>query len=479
MERRKTMSENTNSKFKTTKKIVKTANSSDPAQQFYGVNLITSSKINTENSKRLLTPIEAERRRSLIMYGSHDGDSSIRRMRRPTKKLSLRPAPVVPTAPKSAAEIKKNYIKTRLKDHFELIDKQFVLIVAILSFLGIFTVYSATLTYSSKRYIIIQIAAAVAGLAIIAFMSFLDYRQFANKYRIVILINATLLLFTFFFGEGVTNETNANWINLGFIKIQPSEFAKILFIYSFAAHLYFVRDRINKLFTAMTLFLHAILIIGLTLLQKDLGTVTIFFFIFIVMCFAANLNIWYFIAGLAATVVASPFIWEKLNPFQQQRILVLFDSSIDPEGVGIRYQTLRGMTAIRLGGLTGSGFTKGEITQSNFVAKHTDMIFSTICEEFGFIGGAAVLLLYIFLIIKIIQIAIRCENPLGCFICTGVAAMFVIQIVENVGMCLGVMPVIGITLPFISYGGSSALSSYIAIGMVLSVCTHKDKAFFG
>lgn len=467
-----------NQKFKTVKRIVKNESEQDGAQSFYGVHLITSSKVNNVHSKRLLSPIEAEHRRSQLMTGTHNGASSIRKMRKPSRKLSLKPAPVVPTAPKSQLEIKKNFIISHLKKHYELIDKKLFILTLIFSLIGIFSVYSASITYNSARYVVIQTGAALVGIFIVCAMSFFDYRTFAKKYRLVILLNAAILLITFIFGEGVTDKTNANWINLGFIKIQPSEFAKILFIYSFAVHLYYVKDRINKIFTALTLFLHAALIIGLTFLQKDLGTLTIFMFIFVVMCFAANLNIWYFISGAAGLLIMSPFIWSKLNYFQQQRILVPFDKSVDPNAVGIRHQTMRSMTAISLGGVNGSGYTQGEITQGNFFAKHTDMIYSTICEEFGFIGGVAILVLYIFFIAKIIHIAISCDNALGCFICVGVAAMFIIQIIENIGMCLGIMPVIGITLPFISYGGSSALSAYIAIGLVISVSTHKEKTFF-
>lgn len=472
------MAEQKQTKFKTVKKMVYTANSADNAQTYFGINLITSSKVNNYNSKRLLTPIEAEKRRSQLMTGTHTGTSSIRKLKKPSRKLSLKPAPIIPTAPKSAAERRKNFILTHLKKHYELIDKKLLLLMLVLSAIGIFAVYSSTISYSTSRYVIIQTGAAIIGIAIAISMSFFDYRQFANKYKLVILLNAAILLITFIFGEGVTDKTNANWINLGFIKIQPSEFAKILFIYAFAVHLYYVKDRINKIFTALSLACHALIIIGLTFLQKDLGTLTIFMFIFIVMCFAANLNIWYFISGAAAFVIMSPFIWSKLNYFQQQRILVPFDPTIDPNALGIRHQTMRSMTAISLGGVSGSGYTQGEITQGNFFAKHTDMIFSTICEEFGFIGGVTVLALYILLIIKIIHIAISCDNALGCFICIGIAAMFIIQIIENIGMCLGIMPVIGITLPFLSYGGSSALSVYISIGLVLSVSTHKDKTFF-
>lgn len=473
------MPQGTAAKFRTAKKIVKTGESTDPSQKKYEVNLITYARVNAVGSGRLLSPLEAERRRNRLLAGKHEGSSSIRKMRRPVRTLTLKPAPALPTAPKNPIEIKRNFLRVQLKQHIESIDRKLLAVVALLAGFGILAVYSATLSYGRNRYVIIQSVAAVLGIVLMTALSFIDYRQFAKKYRLVILLNVALLLFTYVFGEGVTDKTNANWINLGFIKIQPSEFAKILFIYSFAAHLYFVRDRINKFFTAMTLFLHAAIIIGLTFLQKDLGTLTIFLFIFAVMCFAGNLNIWYFIAGIAGIVAASPFIWTKLNYFQKQRILAPYDISVDPNAIGVRHQAVRSMTAISLGGIDGSGYMHGKITQGNFSAKHTDMIFATICEEFGFIGALVIIGLYIFLVVRIILVAIRSENTFGCLVCTGVAAMFVIQIIENIGMCLGILPVIGITLPFLSYGGSSALSTYIAIGLVLSVSTHKEQTFFG
>lgn len=473
------MPENENKVFRTVKRTVRSSDPGGPEKEFYGVNLITSSAKFSAESGRLMTPLEAEKRRSQLLTGAHSGVSSIRKMRKATRKLSLKPAPKIPTAPSDPRAIRRRFFLTQAKAHVERIDKQLLLALAALALIGLAAVFSATHSYqNASRYLIIQSAVTVVGFAAVAVMSLFDYRAFAKKYRVIILINAALLLFTYFFGTGVTGETNANWIDLGIIKLQPSEFAKILFIYAFAVHLYVVRDRINKVFTAATVFLHALLILGLTFLQKDLGTLTIFIFITAVMCFTGGLNLWYFLTAAVGAVAASPLIWDKLGEFQRQRILVIFDPSIDPNAVDIRHQTARSLAAISLGGLRGSGYLHGEVTQGNFFAKHTDMIYSTICEEFGFFGGAALLALYAFFIVKIILIARSCDNPLGCLICTGVAAMFIIQIIENIGMCLGVMPVIGITLPFISYGGSSALSAYLGLGLVFSVCTHKDRSFF-
>ena len=476
--RRDRMPQKKNLKFKSSRSIVKTYNPSNAENNGYEINLITSSKIDTSNSKRLLTPLEAEKRRSQLMTGSSNGHSSVRKLRKPTNKLSLKKAPVVLTAPKNKYEIQKNFIISHVKKHYELIDKNIVIATLLLSIIGIISVFSATRSMNSSRFIIIQTFAAIIGMGIMIFMSFLDYRQLAKNYRLIILLNAGILLFTYLFGEGVTSETNKNWINLGFIKIQPSEFAKILFIYALAVHLYFIKDRINKIFTAFSIALHGILILGLTFLQKDLGSLLVFVFIFVIMSFAANLNIWYYITGTVVVVLTSPFIWSMLNVYQQQRILVPYDKSIDAAGTGIRYQTLQSMSAISRGGVGGAGYTKGVLTQGPLSAKHTDMIYATICEEFGFIGGVAVIILFAFLIYKIVRLAIACDSALGFLICTGVIAMLSIQILENIGMCLGIMPIIGITLPFISYGGSSALSVYIAMGMVLSVSTHKEKTFF-
>ena len=243
-----------------------------------------------------------------------------------------------------------------------------------------------------------------------------------------------------------------------------------------------VRDRLNKITTILTLFVHAAIIFGLVLLQKDLGSLTIFLFIFIAMCFAAGVSFWYYIVAGFAAVCVSPFVWTRLSAYQRDRIMLCFDKSIDPLGLDIRYQQLRSQTAIGNGGITGTGYLQGTVTHAkdgHLPAKHTDMIFSPICEEWGLVGAIIVLAITTFLIVRIIKIALASNNLAGKYMCTGVASMLIIQVVENVGMCLGMLPVIGITYPFLSYGGSSMLGSFIAIGFVLSVCTHEEKNFFG
>ncbi len=431
------------------------------------INIITSSYVDTTNSHRLRSPIDAEGTRN-------------RRRRRATKSLTLKSAPPIPTAPKDPAERRRRWIATQIKTHIALVDIRVVLFSLGLALMGLLAVFSSTKSFESYKFVIVQLAGLSMGVFCAAIMSVIDYRSIEPSYRYIIGFNVILLLLTYLLGSGVTDETNANWIDLGFIKIQPSEFAKLMFVFSFAVHLASVRDKMHKLTTVLTLGVHAGIIFLLMLLQKDLGSLTIFFVIFICMCFSAGLSIWYYIAGSALVLAASPFIWAKLSYYQQNRIMLCFDPTIDPNGVRFRYQQKISRTAIGSGGVTGAGYLNGAVTQTELLpAKHTDMIFSTICEEFGLIGACIVLAVTFFLVYRIFKIGVLCGNTTGRYICVGVGSMLMIQVVENVGMCLGIMPVIGITYPFLSYGGSSILSCFIAIGMVLSVSTHGEKTFFG
>ncbi len=430
------------------------------------VNIITSSFVDTTNAHRLRTPIDA------------DGTKQKRR-RRATKNLTLKSAPPIPTAPKDPIERKKRWFFTQIKTHLALIDLPVFLLSLTLAIIGLMAVLSATTSFENYRNFIVQLASLVMGVLFAALMSVIDYRNLEQSYRYIIAINAVLLLFTFVLGSGVTGETNANWIDLGIIKIQPSEFAKLLFIFTFAVHLSSVRNKMHKLTTVFALGVHAGLIFLLVLLQKDLGSFTIFFVIFVCMCFSAGLSVWYYIAGSALAIAATPFIWTKLDTYQQNRIMLCFDKTIDPGGMNERYQQRISSIAIGNGGIFGTGYRSGSVTQTETLpAKHTDMIYSTICEEMGLVGAAIVLVLTFFLVYRIFKVAVSCGNTTGRYICVGIGSMLMIQVVENVGMCLGIMPVIGITFPFLSYGGSSMLSCFMAIGMVLSVSTHREKTFF-
>jgi rod shape determining protein RodA len=229
----------------------------------------------------------------------------------------------------------------------------------------------------------------------------------------------------------------------------------------------------------LALCLHFGVICGLVLLQGDLGSALVFVFVFLCMMFAAGVRLRYFAIGAGAVLCVSPFLWDRLSYYQQQRILVGFRPESDPQGFG--YQILRAKEAIANGGMFGMGYMNGTLSQnpaaSALPKRHTDIIFAVLAEELGFVGVLFWLLLYTLLVVCILRNAVRARGNMGSYLCVGVAAVFIFQALENIGMCLGMLPVIGLTLPFLSYGGSSMLSSFLLIGIVQSVYIHRVKYY--
>ncbi len=283
------------------------------------------------------------------------------------------------------------------------------------------------------------------------------------------------LVATLIFGKEILG--NKNWIVLGPVSIQPSEFVKAGFIVSFSAHLKKIRDDVNHPTAIVQLLLHFGIIFALVLASGDLGTSIVFLFVFIMMMYAAGLHPLYFITSFVAVAAAAPLVFSKLAHYQQMRILAVYDPSLDPLGYG--YHTIQSKIALGSGGLTGSGLYNGIQTQYSVLPeKQTDFIFSVAGEELGFVGSISILLLLLFVILRIFAIAKQCRSYSDMLICVGVGSVFLFQAVENIGMCLGVLPVIGITLPFFSYGGSSMLASMCLIGLVMSAASHNRTGFF-
>jgi rod shape determining protein RodA len=252
-------------------------------------------------------------------------------------------------------------------------------------------------------------------------------------------------------------------------QIQPSEFVKIAFIISFSKHLSMVRESINKIKTLIPLAIHAGAVVLLILLSGDLGVTLVYVGIIAIMLAFAGLSKWYFIGAIAIVAIAFPFLWDFLSEYQQMRILIGFKPELDPSGYGL--QPLLSLDAISAGGFFGRGIFSGGFYEI-LPASHTDFIFATYCEMFGFVGAVIFLIALVLLVIRMINIAKSCRNDIGSFICVGVAAMFIVQSVLNIGMCLAMLPVIGITLPFMSYGGSSMLALYLAMGFIHAISAH-------
>lgn len=348
-------------------------------------------------------------------------------------------------------------------------------IAIVLSIFGVFMVASAT-RGSDGSYITKQAFAVFLGICFMFILSFVNYEVFLNfKISVALFITSiVLLILTLVIGIGVGNQS---WIVLEglSLNIQPSEFVKVLFILTFAKHLDSAKGRINKIQNVALLLLHAGVIIGLVMLQGDLGSALVFMFIAVVMCFTQGLSMWYLLGGSAVIILAAPYLWKFLKPYQQQRILVGFNPELDPLGYG--YQQILSKNAIMNSSILGNGYMESTVSPT-IPYNHTDMIFAVITEELGLIGVLFLMGMLVFLIIRITKTAFNARKDIGATICAGVVAMLIAQAAENIGMTLGVLPIIGITLPFVSYGGSSVLSLFLALGIVLSVFRYKNKYFF-
>ncbi len=358
------------------------------------------------------------------------------------------------------------------------IDILLILTTLSLSIYGIVMVATASNHIQDQNNVRTQILATVLGIGMMCIIAFFDYEIVCKKLRYFLTPFGIALLALPIMINGFGN--NENWIKIPVINFnfQPSEFVKIIFIMSFAYHLANIKDDINGFKNIVLIGAHAASVLALLLVSKDLGATIMYVFIILLMTFMAGISLWYYFIGFAGVLAVSPIVWNLLEEYQQKRILVGFDPTQDPDDYG--YQVLQCMKAISNGGMKGMGYMSGTITQnpneSVLPARHTDMILSAIGEEFGFIGILLFFSLMTLLVVRILIIARNSSSKCGSYICMGVAAVFIAQSLENIGMCLGMLPVIGITLPFISYGGSSVIALYMCIGAVLSVSAHKSKS---
>ena len=364
-----------------------------------------------------------------------------------------------------------------LGDRFRHVDPILFICTTLLSFMSILTIYGAVDNFGKSK-LTMQIAMTLAGMVALFIVANIDYRFFVDRFAIVMFLASVFLLaLTLLFGSTGENMETANrsWIRIPIVNIavQPSEFVKIAFLCTFSKHIDVVKEKINKPLTLLGLLLHAGVIVGLILISGDLGVALVYIGIILIMLFCAGLNLWYFLGLFGAFAAVLPILWSRLEPYQRERILVGFHPERDPLGYG--YQPLLSRDAMMSGGFFGKGIAGGEV-YVELPASHTDFIYATVCEKLGFVGGLIVLLTLVVFILRIFMIASRSERGLGAYLCVGLAACLIIQIIENVGMCFAVLPVVGITLPFVSYGGSSVLGIYLMAGMVHSVACHRNRS---
>ena len=364
---------------------------------------------------------------------------------------------------------------TGFKDRLKQFDICLLICTSVLSLLSLLLMYSiADKEDVGFGLLKMQSAATLVGICLMVFLATVDYQEVVDKLWVIFLIGEIGLLgITLIYG--VAEGENVSWLKIGPITLQPSEFVKGTFIVTFSKHLDMVKHRINHPLSLAGLGLHAGTIIGLIMLSGDLGVALVYCGIVALMLFCAGLSIFYFLGAGVAAFVAIPFVWDLLKDYQRNRIIYGFDPESDPENYG--YQALLGRDALANGGMFGQGVHGGEYYHKLFACEN-DFAFSTLCEKFGLACGILVLVCLTVIVIRVFMIARTSRKDSGAFLCIGVAAAIVVQTTENVGMCLAMLPVIGITLPFISYGGSSTLAMYLLLGMVHSVKTHRVKYNF-
>ncbi len=328
----------------------------------------------------------------------------------------------------------------------------------LLTILGVVVIYSSSIPLAIQQIIFVLI-----GLAFYFFIRSVDYRAIKSIIKPLYLINLGLLLVVFLLG--VETRGSLRWIPLGSFNLQPSEFAKVILILMLAQFWSKRAPSWRNIFLSVGLLLPFALLV---FRQPDLGTTITLFFIWLVMLIASNVAVLKLLSLTVLSLLLAPLGWLSLHDYQKQRFLSFISPNQDPQGVG--YNVIQSTIAIGSGELFGRGLGRGTQSRLRFLPEfRTDFIFASIAEELGIVGSIIVLILYLAIFYYIFKILSKVGERFGELIVVGGAAMLFIQIVVNIGMNAGVLPITGITLPLLSYGGSSLITTFIALGFIASV----------
>ncbi len=360
------------------------------------------------------------------------------------------------------------------KQFVEETNKLLFFLITAASIFGILMVHSTTRWLledgqSIQRDAVVMIIAAVAGIIIALVISAIDYELVTKLWPIIGVVCVVLMIITLVFGAAPIERPDSKcWLKFGSVYFQTSELVKIGFVITFSMHLELLKDKINNFKSLISLGIHAVIPIGLVVLTGDMGSALVFIFITIAMLYFAGLHIGFFAAGGILAVAVSPLVWMFVfSEYQRTRFLALFRPE---EFVDESYQQLKGLSALGSGGFFGQGLFKGTYTQNGVIPEQeNDMIFTAIGEETGFLGCIIALALLFFICFEMIRIGKNTREFSTQLMCYGMASIIAAQVIINIGMVLMLLPVIGITLPFFSAGGSSTLCLYFGVGLVFSI----------
>ena len=358
-----------------------------------------------------------------------------------------------------------------LLDFFRKGDMILLGLCLLLTVIGVVIISSATAWMGATRFVVIQLLAAMIGIFLFAVISSIDLDAIMEYRLFLVVFNVLFLLMLIPFGAD--HGGNRSWLDIPGLpfEIQVAEILKTTYILIMASVMASHQNRLSNYKPVMHMVLHLGILVGLNMvLSKDAGVSLIFVFIFIGMTFAGGVAKGWFFLALSGIAAGSPILWKMMGSHQRDRIMVLFNPSIDPLAIDERWHSNQALLSLTGGDLMGQGLYSGRRTSvGGLRAQHTDYIFSAIGEELGFVGCMVILLLELAIIARIIYVGVRTPDFARRVVCFGAAAALIFQVVSNVGMNLGVTPVIGLTLPFVSYGGSSILSLYAMLGLVSGV----------
>lgn len=368
-------------------------------------------------------------------------------------------------------------LKPYIKEFFQRADIFLLVICILCSIFGITMIEKAvTGMYEGgwnmsvpAKYLAVQIASMILGIIAFVLFTMIDVDLVARQWKLLMLVDLVLLVALVLFGED-DGTGNSAWIRFAGIGVQPSEIIKVIYIIVAARQMTYLKEYkdINSFFSVVQMAAHFMLVFGsIVVVSSDLGSASIILGIFIVMFFALGVRLYWFAAGGAAVAAAIPLLWNYfLKDYQKKRLIAPYDPSIDPDGWGITWQTTQSKMTLASGRLT--GVEEGH-TPSVFTGKHTDFIFSCVGENLGMIGCIVVILLLMIIIIHCVRVGLKSGRTFDMLVCIGVAAAVTFQTFINIGMNIGITPVIGITLPFFSYGGSSMVTMFAAMGLVSGI----------
>ncbi len=371
-------------------------------------------------------------------------------------------------------------IDRRLIKHFDYLTFS---IVMLLSLIGIMTIYSATRppveTLNHPDFYLKQILWLVISLSALVMVTLFDYQWFYRLSRYLYIVGLIMLIVVLIAGK--TTMGAQRWIMLGPLTFQPSEFFRIVFIIAFSAYLTTLQEPLQDKTYIKSALLFALFPLLLVFKQPDLGTTILLFFIFVSLSLIKGINRKFIALALVIAIISVPFLgqilWDRLKDYQKSRITAFISPEEDVAGAG--YHINQSKITIGSGGLFGKGYLKGTQGPLRFLPeKHTDFIFAVYAEEWGFIGSVFLIGLYLLLLLRGLDTALKAKDEFGRLVAAGITSMFFIYLTVNVGMTMGILPVVGVPLPFVSYGGTALLSNFIAAGILISIRTRRYELFY-